>query len=51
MYDLIQPLLMLVCQLYDISIVHNFNGTKITYTNTKFPRLIKIDSNKTHMFR
>lgn len=45
------PLLLLVCQLYDTSIEHNFNGTEIKYTNKKFPgKIIYIDSNKNHMF-
>lgn len=29
------PLLLLVCQIYDVSIYHNFNGTEISYENSK----------------
>ena len=31
------PLLVLICELYETNLVHNFNGHKIIYTNKKNP--------------
>ena len=32
------PLLMLICELYEKNLVHNFNGHEIIYTNIKIPK-------------
>lgn len=45
------PLLFLVATLFEVSIVHNFNGTLIHYLHIKFPdKVIKFESSSTHFW-
>lgn len=45
------PLMFLIAQLYDVTIVHNFNGNIITYKNLKYPkRIINFESSSTHFW-
>lgn len=45
------PLLLLVCQLYNTSITHDYNGHQIVYLNQIYPnKMIHLSSNEEHMF-
>lgn len=44
------PLLCLVAQLYNVNIIHNFNGTRIKYTNINHTKTLKFKSNKIHFW-
>lgn len=46
------PLLLLICELYEVNMLHNFNGTQITYTNVKCQRKnpIHVTSNSKHFW-
>ena len=46
------PLFFLVCQLYNVSIHHNYNGHMIKYQNMNDvkPYIIRLKSNSEHMW-
>ncbi len=39
------PFLFLVCQIFDVNIEHDYNGTKIKYTNVRTPTGVNIGPN------
>ena len=43
------PLMLIICELYNVSIEHSFNGHNIKYTMTNSKHLIKLSSNCGHM--
>jgi hypothetical protein len=45
------PLLFLVATLFNVSIIHNFNGARIHYHNVKFPdKIIHFESSSGHFW-
>ncbi len=44
------PILFLMAELYNTSIVHDFNGVDMIYTNLKAKKRLRIQSNMHHMF-
>ncbi len=45
------PVLLLVSELFDVSIYHNYNGTNITYTNKDHPgNVIHVRSDRGHFW-
>lgn len=45
------PILILVCDLYKVNIIHDFNGTIINYTNKKKSNImLKVFSNSHHFY-
>ena len=43
------PFLILISELFNISITNNFNGIKINYTNTISNKVIYLNNNNSHM--
>lgn len=53
-YDcsIFDPFLMLMCHLFQVSIIHNYNGVNINYKNTNCERrILKFKSSRSHFSR
>ncbi len=47
------PLLLLICEIYEVNIIHHFNGITIKYLNKKclHKKSIHVSSNSSHFFK